>query len=511
LADAVFNGGPVNTYHLGYQVLIERGFTFKPDGTKMYVTGSSNDAVYEYDLSTAWDVHTANYVQNFSVSSEATNPHGIFFKPDGTKMYVASSTPLPASVYEYDLSSAWDISTASYLQSKNVSSEDTYPAGIVFKPDGTIMYVVGSNSVEVYQYNLSTAWDVTSASYSSYRSVSATGSNPRGLYIRETDGAYFFITDSGTNVVARYPMVSWSISSGSGTPSTFSTASQETNPYGVFFKDGNTMFVIGNNSSAVWKYGLSSWTPSTAYYIYPSIDYTAISNFWDIFFKPDGLMMFGIRNTEVVKYTLSSAWDIDTLSYSSVKSVSPEISAGSGIFFKPDGTKMYVLDNGGNDLNEYDLSSAWDISTASYLQVFPVSSQDTNPSGIFFKSDGAKMYVVGYQNNSVYEYDLSSAWDISTASYSQTFSVVSQQKNPKSVFFRNNGTQMYVLGYSSSTIGYSSVSQYTLSTPWDISSASYLQTFSVLAELPLPQGMSFKDDGTKMYINDTGGVWSYDL
>ena len=510
LADAVFDGGPVNTYYLGYQSGTETSITFKADGTKMYVLDSGNDAVFEYDLSTAWDVHTANYVQNFSVTSQATTPQGIFFKPDGTKMYITSGQPLPAAVHEYDLSSAWNINTASYLQKK--STTDLDPQGIFFKPDGTKMYVVGNSRDEVNEYSLSSAWDVTTASYVAYRTVTGSGSSPRGIFFKP-DGTYFYITDSGSNVVARYNMtVAWGISAGSSTPSTFSTTTQENNPRGVFFKpDGIRMFVVGPSSASVWQYGLPSWNVGSAFYTNPSTDYTAVSNFYDIFFKPDGLMMFGIRNTEVSKYTLSSAWDIDTLAYSSVKSVSSEVSAGSGIFFKSDGTKMYVLDNGGNDVNEYDLSSAWDITTASYLQVFSVSSQDTSPSGIFFKSDGAKMYVVGYQNDSVYEYDLSSAWDISTASYLQTFSVVSQQAGPKSVFFRNNGTQMYVVGYSASTTYYSSVNQYTLSTPWDISSASYLQTFSVLAELPFPEGLSFKYDGTKMYINDTGAVWSYDL
>ena len=52
------------------------------------------------------------------------------------------------------------------------------------------------------------------------------------------------------------------------------------------------------------------------------------------------------------------------------------------------------------------VSGAWDISTASYLQNFSVASQETNPTGIFFKPDGLKMYVVGYAGQDVNEYDL---------------------------------------------------------------------------------------------------------
>jgi hypothetical protein len=91
---------------------------------------------------------------------------------------------------------------------------------------------------------------------------------------------------------------------------------------------------------------------------------------------------------------------------------------------------MYVIGNSGDDVNEYDLSTAWDITTASYLQNFSVATQETNPQGLFFKPDGTKMYVIGSSGDDVNEYDLSTAWDISTASYLQNFSVACSGFNP---------------------------------------------------------------------------------
>jgi DNA-binding beta-propeller fold protein YncE len=87
------------------------------------------------------------------------------------------------------------------------------------------------------------------------------------------------------------------------------------------------------------------------------------------------------------------------------------------LFFKPDGAKMYVLGATGDDVNEYDLSIAWDISTASYVQNFSVASEELGPSGLFFKPDGSKMYITGFDGDDVNEYDLSAAWDVSTASF----------------------------------------------------------------------------------------------
>ena len=79
----------------------------------MYVTGTTNDAVNEYDLSTAWDISTASYSQNFSVVSQDTLSNDVFFKPDGTAMYIVGG--VSDNIFEYSLSTAWDVSTASYI------------------------------------------------------------------------------------------------------------------------------------------------------------------------------------------------------------------------------------------------------------------------------------------------------------------------------------------------------------------------------------------------------------
>ena len=44
--------------------------TFNNDGTKMYVIGAIGKDVNEYNLSTGFDISTATYAQNFSVANE---------------------------------------------------------------------------------------------------------------------------------------------------------------------------------------------------------------------------------------------------------------------------------------------------------------------------------------------------------------------------------------------------------------------------------------------------------
>ena len=45
---------------------------------------------------------------------------------------------------------------------------------------------------------------------------------------------------------------------------------------------------------------------------------------------------------------------------------------------------MFVTDNNGDEVNEYTLSTAWDVSTASFVDSFSVASEDDSPSGIAF-------------------------------------------------------------------------------------------------------------------------------
>jgi hypothetical protein len=221
-----------------------------------------------------------------------------------------------------------------------------------------------------------------------------------------------------------------------------------------------------------------------------------------LFFKPDGLKMYvmGYSGDDVNEYNLSTAWDVSTAVYSQVFSVSAQELSPQGLFFKPDGTKMYVTGLNGYDVNEYNLSTAWDVSTAVYSQVFSVSAQEIGPTALFFKPDGTKMYVTGLNGYDVNEYNLSTAWDVSTAVYSQNFSVSSQEASPAALFFKPDGTKMYVVGDSGDD-----VNEYDLSTAWDVSTAVYSQNFSVSSQEASPTALFFKPDGTKMYVTGTDG------
>ena len=484
-------------------------FFFKPDGLKMYVLGGSGDDVNEYDLSTAWDISTATFLQNFSINAQEINPQGVFFGDNGTKMYVTGQAG--GDVNEYTLSTAWDISTASYIQNFSVATQEPNPAGLFFKPDGTKMYTIGVYGLN--EYTLSTAWDISTASYIQNFSVAAQETTPQGVFFKPDGTKMYVIGQSGDDVNEYTLSTAWDISTASYIQN-FSINAQDKDPAGLFFKpDGLKMYVLGSEGDDVNAYTLSTaWDVSTASFDLPTEGYFSVAaqetGPQGVFFKPGGTKMYviGFTGDAVNEYDLSTAWDISTATFLQNFSVSSQDGTPTGVFFKPDGLKMYVIGNSGDDVNEYTLSTAWDITTASYLQNFSVATQETNPTGLSFKPDGTKMYVIGLAGDDVNEYDLSTAWDVSTASYLQNFSIATQEGLPQDLFFKSDGLKMYVIGNSGDD-----VNEYDLSTAWDVSTATFLQNFSVATEVIDPTSVFFGDNGTKMYITNQSGaaVWQY--
>ena len=158
-----------------------------------------------------------------------------------------------------------------------------------------------------------------------------------------------------------------------------------------------------------------------------------------------------------------------------------------------------------DSVNQWSLSTAWNVSTMSHVQNYRVATQDSLPAEVFFKPDGTVMYVAWQASGSVLAYTLSTAWDISTASYSTSFSLSGQIISITGLFFKDDGTKMYTIGYSSRDIN-----EYDLSTAWDISTASFVQEF----DLPnSPMSAVFNDDGTKLFevSYSTDKIYTYTL
>lgn len=391
--------------------------TFNQDGTKMFIGDFNADGIQEFSLSTAYDPSTATYTANGSVAAQTGTPYAQCWNNDGSKMYVIETGAGSSVLYQYSLSSTYDVTTLSYDGSLALTAGPLatgYAFGVSVSDDNQSLYISGllvGVSAYIIKYSTVTpasSWTDPDLANASYDSVS------------------------------------------------FSVSSQEASPVGLFFSpDGDNCYVIGFTGKDVNEYSLStSWDITSASFV-SSLSVSAKDSFpRDLWFKDDGteLYIVGTSSNSVHQYTLSTAWDVSSGTFTQSFSVSSQSSFTRGLTFKPDGTKMFTLDSSSDNSFQYSLSTAWDISTASYDSK-SLATGTPNPTAPRFNPDGTKLWLIDNSPDDVRQYSLSTAWDLSTGSYdSVLFSVGSQEAAAQGLFFKDDGQKMYVVGTTNDTI-----------------------------------------------------------
>ena len=508
---------------------------FKPDGTVLWIVGNYNNNIRSYSLSTAWDLSTAslNSGNKLNVASQETAPRGLRFKSDGTVAYVVGGNG--NATFIYTLSTAWDLDTATYSTSFASASQDNGPHGIEFNSTGTRMYLLGGSSGngKLFQYNLSTAWDLSTASYANvfadFTGITS-GTSPQGIFIDSSETrVYFGCGGSGTGKMYQFSNGSDALALGSGSFASTDVGKRIvgnggdvilTSTGGAFSTTGGSAFTDSSTIAAgSWSmFGLksagdadgitmsglvvggdvSAMTQDSAEYNYSQESTSGL----DVAFKPDGTQMYVVshNDSEVKQFGLSTAWDITTASYTRAYSYSTASYGNqlSAVTFKPDGTIMYMLNWGYDYLMQVPLSTAWDLSTANLQYVKDVTGSTwgsvNNPVGLAFSPDGTKLFMAG-QSHKVVQINLSVAWDIhnATKTVAHTFSTTSQFNTPSGMALNSTGTKLY-LGNTSDAIW-----QYSLGTAYDLSTISYDNKTKSLVSNAGQYGFTLKSDDTKFY------------
>jgi DNA-binding beta-propeller fold protein YncE len=117
----------------------------------LYETGRGSDKIYEYDVSTPYDIDTATFSK--SIASQGSYPTGITWNNDGSKLYEGGLAS--AKIYESDVSTPYDIATATFSQS--INTQDSVPRAITWNNDGSKMYEIGYGSDKIYEYDVTPA------------------------------------------------------------------------------------------------------------------------------------------------------------------------------------------------------------------------------------------------------------------------------------------------------------------------------------------------------------------
>ena len=142
----------IRAFDVHAQLTDPREVTFNNDGTKMFTVDTVADDVFEYTLSTPYDISTAVFVDSFAVDTGNTRPFSVQFNNDGSKMFIAEREL--RKVIEYSLSTNFDVSSATKTaNSIDVSAQVGGKAllGLTFSPDGKKMFVT-ENGFGLHQY-----------------------------------------------------------------------------------------------------------------------------------------------------------------------------------------------------------------------------------------------------------------------------------------------------------------------------------------------------------------------
>tara|TARA_Y100000385_G_scaffold270237_1_gene309103 strand:+ start:264 stop:1859 length:1596 start_codon:yes stop_codon:yes gene_type:complete len=314
-----------------------------------------------------------------------------------------------------------------------------------------------------------------------------------------------------------------------GFPIEYSYDTNPSNQTQATISQSNNVFTItpstsdSNEGSFTLRYGASdgihSTSRSTVYNLvfytnpdlpnatYDNVSFTMQSGNGSIWFNTGGTKLYGFGYTDdkVSEYDLSTAWDISTASYNNVNFsiVSQEVS-GRAMCFSGNGNHFYIAGSSNDDLFQYDMTTPFDVSTASYSNKALLQVGST-PSSAAFNTDGTKAYVSDQTHDRVYQWDLSTAYDISTASNKEYFTVAAQESSLYGFAFNNDGSKLYATGTSSDK-----VHEYDLSTNFDVTTASYnnVKTPTLTGG---PISVFFRDDGLKMYTLVGSVVYQYSV
>lgn len=133
---------------------------FNPTWTKMYTIGAASSYLYEYPLSTARNITTKGTASTKDMLE--SNMRWVYLSPDWLKLYTLSYTK---KIRSWSLSTAWTLSTATLVDTKQVTywTENIYLSNDWLRAFTTSANASGDQYI--YQYDMSTPRDISTAVY----------------------------------------------------------------------------------------------------------------------------------------------------------------------------------------------------------------------------------------------------------------------------------------------------------------------------------------------------------
>jgi DNA-binding beta-propeller fold protein YncE len=198
------------------------------------------------------------------------------------------------------------------------------------------------------------------------------------------------------------------------------------------------------------------------------------------------------------KVVFRGAGDLNSLNKIRSVSLSSNI---EGVAVSKDGTRIYLTNEGANRIDEYELSTPYDISTATNKR----TRNTGNEEGAHIELDG-NSFIFGDDGNGVAtQLFFDTAFNLNSVSTTTSFDASDQiGTSQQAVAMSYDGTKFYTIGRSPARLA-----QYSLSNPFDISSGSVDATIDLTNLFGFEPGnlagMDLTTDGYFMYITEGDG------
>ena len=178
-----------------------------------------------------------------------------------------------------------------------------------------------------------------------------------------------------------------------------------------------------------------------------------------------------------------------------------------GVEFNPDGTKMYITGIAKQSVRQFNLATAFDVSSGGGgaaeetcdLTFDHRAGDAADITNLKFNADGTKFFVVDTHNTQgerIDVYTLSTAYSMSTCTYDSSLELPTLES--RAIDFSNDGKSLFIFDQT----GNYSIKQYSLTSAFDISNATLIKSYeeaNIKAHEIYAHGFVFSANGLKMF------------
>lgn len=486
-----------------------RGAAFSDDGMNLY-TAYVNYGIQQYVLSAPYAVGVLTPVYRLDARANTSNPQGISISPDGQTIFLGSNSPL--GVIEYKLNQPNVLSSAvySYYFPTGVGTM----RGCHVNESGTKLYVLWNSDDDTYcgirQFEMSTPWELSSVYYDNKECTIGKSRAPIFDFCISPDGNNLLIPTEASESSFKTGTHIFNLK----TPWDISTLGDK---YKLYPETGVFAQFCGTDGTYITNTSLNNRNITRRNLLKPYggqfMDLTVHTPRLDsddaikaITFSPSGeyvLLSTGDSPNQLLKIKLNVPWEIKNGYYSTE---SQSISTGyadygvAGCYMSPDGLDLVY----GNiySLVHHELSAYWDLDSSISQEKWRSNSRQIH--GVNFTNDGLRMHVSF--GTHIEDYILSSAYNISSAAYAASGAYLSGN-SIRDFYITADGRQLICSNIKESPIGNDNqyISTYVMWRPGDISTATLLPDEMVFRKLDRWYyrlgGIYLNEDTNKLYLS----------